>query len=393
MRAVLFSLCVAAAASGCDALLKPKADNPVMGPPPPRVTQHEPAARSSLDPSNPLYPQSAMADTQPKTSGGPIQEISYEGDKPLITDNTVVATVNGTPIFAAQVLEQYAPKLAEISEKVSAHELNEGKLTIIRRDLNLHIERKLLSEALKGTLASDQVEMLEGHIDELFEQEIEHMKERTGVKTRLELEAKAEEQGTSLAQLRDAFASQLMAKEFLRAKAGTPPQIGRPEMLAYYKEHLDEYSFPLQVLWQQIVVDHDKHGGKRQALEHLEKAVSELRNAADFGEVAKRYSDGPRAAQGGQWDWTRTGSLADSDVEDVLFRLSPGTISSVIEGDNAFKLVKVVQRREAGHTPFEEVQDEIKKKIQQQFQQDTMKDVLADMQERAVIWSIFDEPE
>jgi len=386
MRAVLYCLSVAIILCGCDALNTPKVENPVMGPPPPRKAG-APAA-GSVDLENPLYPRRVVADAS-GTEPGSIEKVDFETTE--ITGTTVVAKVNGAPIFASEVLEQFAGRLAQAAEKIPARELNRAKLDIIRRGLDSHVERKLLAEALKSTLEAEQVEMLDGHIDALFEQEMENMKERFGVRSRHELEIKAGEQGTSLVQLRDAFALQLMAREFLRNKAGAPPHVGRQEMLDYYREHADEYEFPAQVRWQQVLINFRRQGGKTQALERLELAVAELRSGADFSDVAGRYSDGPRAEQGGMWDWTQAGSLTDTEVEDTLFRLPPGTISSVMEGKNDFRLVKVLQVREQGRTPFEEVQNDIKKLIVEDIQQQTIKNVLADMKERAIVITIFDE--
>ena len=173
--------------------------------------------------------------------------------------------------------------------------------------------------------------------------------------------------------------------EYLGAKAQKLPESGRPEMLRYYEQHIDDYIVPAQVKWQQIVISFDKHGGQREALAVLETLIDELKAKADFADVARKYSDGVTADSGGRWAWTRKGSLTDKRAEKALFELPAGTISQVFVSKKDYRLVRVVSRRETRQIPVAKVQTEIKGKLLKEQRTAATKNVLEDIYANAGI--------
>lgn len=372
---------------GCDAV-RNKVDNPVMGPPPPRTISAAEHSGSSGTPDEPLIPMIdesrdniLMASNTTAASDAQLEEIS---------DSQIVATVNGAPIFASEVLQPYRVQLEEARHKMPPVEYHRLRRQLVARDLGRRIERTLLIETLRETLAPTQVEQLQAQLEKMFEQETERLKRQYQANTTVELEQKLRQRGDSLERIRDEVINNQMAREYLSAKAEVKQDISRRDMLEHYREHQDDYAIPARVKWQQIAISYAKHGGKDEALVVLEKAIAELKQGADFADVAQRYSDGPTAEDGGQWDWTQTGSLADQEIEKALFELPVGSISRVFTGDDSYQLVFVNERDEAGHTPFETLQDDIKRALQEESQKDATQKVMQELIETAVIETIFD---
>lgn len=378
MRGLIYTLIPALFLAGCDSARK-KADNPVMGPPPPRTAELDRG-------QSPLGGQSSGSEIRlaGADEGGYAALGTFE-------DTQVVATVNGAPIFASEVLEPYGPYLTEARKKLSQPEYEKFRRKLIARDLNRRVERKILIESLRETLAPEQVKQLNGHLDSMFENEISKMKQQLNVSTNLELDQQLQKQGTSLAKLRDEFSNQRMSMEYLGAKTKVNHDVTRQDMLQYYNEHLDEYATPARVKWQQIQVSFSKNGGRRGAQEVVDQVVKELRAGADFGAVVRKYSDGPTVSESGVWDWTQAGSLADKEVEQALFELPEGTISQVIEGQRSYQIVRILKSEPAGHKSFAGLQDEIKKTLQQDARKQATQKVLDELHASAVVETIFDK--
>ena len=93
-------------------------------------------------------------------------------------------------------------------------------------------------------------------------------------------------------------------------------------------------------------------------------AQAALQSGASFAEVARRYSDGLHAADGGAWGWITRGSVRKrfEPVVDVLFKLSPGETSEVIETPDGFSLVRCDEIDAGAERRFEDVQPEIKER-------------------------------
>jgi beta-lactamase regulating signal transducer with metallopeptidase domain len=88
------------------------------------------------------------------------------------------------------------------------------------------------------------------------------------------------------------------------------------------------------------------------------------REAADQAARKSLYADG------GTQSWTNPASVADPRLAAVLEQLSPGETSSVLESADAFRIVRVIDRRPAGCKSFDEVEPSIRRKLEEQRQQE-----------------------
>jgi parvulin-like peptidyl-prolyl isomerase len=379
------------ALAGCDSLNKPKVDNPVMGPPPPRMSFNNDPANFN---ESPLQTADAGNDF-PALEDSQVAQANLEtvGNNPLSGSQTV-AIVNGSPILASEVLERYGPQLAAAKEKLPPEKYDEARLMLLKQDLASHIERKVLADGLKAMLKKEQIDMLNTFINQAFETEVARMMKEAGVNSKVELEEELRKQHTSLANLKTNFANQRMAMEFLGSNTQSDIKVGRPELLQFYNEHHEDYFVPARVKWQQIMVDFNKHGGRAGAQQRLNEIVAKMQptRGANFTEVAKELSDGPNAANGGRWEWTKAGSLADKRIDEALFQLPPGRPSQVFESNDSFKIVMVDQREEGRYKPFDDLQDEIKETLEKDSRKVAAQKFIDDIMAKAEITTIFDQP-
>lgn len=75
-----------------------------------------------------------------------------------------------------------------------------------------------------------------------------------------------------------------------------------------------------------------------------ESALAELKNGADFGQVAASYSDAPDALKGGVVGW-RPGGQIPALFLDALAKLQPEQISGVLRSPNGFHIIKLLAKR------------------------------------------------
>jgi len=155
------------------------------------------------------------------------------------------------------------------------------------------------------------------------------------------------------------------------------------ELLAWYNEVKEQkYARPgvlqLRVIDIQVArIDvteptEDRVARARQVAQELRQKIDA---GADFGAVAqesRRYTDDPRAEQGGLWKPRDPNSLAAPF--DVLARqaqdMKPGQVAGPIPAPGRFFLMKVEDKQERGYRPLSEVQEEVRKEIMnRRFQQ------------------------
>ena len=109
-----------------------------------------------------------------------------------------------------------------------------------------------------------------------------------------------------------------------------------------------------------------------------------------FAEIARTRSEGPTAAAGGTYDWTTKGSLASKVLDEAVFTLPVGQLSTILEDGGMLHIVRVTERTDAGRTPFIEAQVSIRQDLMDERRKREMDDYLAKLKERTPVWTIFD---
>lgn len=140
------------------------------------------------------------------------------------------------------------------------------------------------------------------------------------------------------------------------------------DMVNYYETHLDAFKQPLQVRVSHILVRSEPSwdaARKQEARQKAEQIVKELKSGKDFAALAKKESDGPTKASGGDLGFIRKGQL-DKKIEDVVFGLKLGETSGIVEMGYGFNIFKVVDRKPETVLAYDAVKDKIRQYLVQE---------------------------
>jgi hypothetical protein len=263
-------------------------------------------------------------------------------------------------------------------------------LQLVKRDLSYVLDQMVLADAVMSKLDAEHKANVEQQLDRFFKQNVQQLMQQHQVSSEAELEALLQANGSSLAAERKAFGERELAQQFIAEKLKGDVSVSRRDLLTEYHDHLDEFTHPEQVKWQQIVIQYDKHEGRDGALGVADTVLGELQRGMDFDEAARRYSEEPLGKSGGHWDWTQPGSVADPELRRTLGELAVGETSGGLPGEKSWVIVKVTGKRPERTTPFVEVQDELRKRIEERRRKDRIKAVLDEVRASAVVETMFD---
>jgi peptidyl-prolyl cis-trans isomerase SurA len=112
--------------------------------------------------------------------------------------------------------------------------------------------------------------------------------------------------------------------------------------------------------------------------------LEEIRKGAAFDEIAKKSSDGPSAAQGGDLGYFKRGTLA-RELEDKTFAMKAGDVSDVIRTKQGFVVLKVTEHPAAGVPPMSEVESRIQDAIYSEKLAPALRAYLQKLREEAYI--------
>lgn len=157
---------------------------------------------------------------------------------------------------------------------------------------------------------------------------------------------------------------------------------------AYYKEHLDQYTEPAAVKLSEIFI---KIGGRTPAqAEHLvRQVVEQLKAGADFASLAKQYSDGPSASQGGDLGWFNLDprpELGEAQRKAIEGK-QVGQVTDPIQFPDGIRLLRIDDRREKKEKPLTpELRREINMRIAQQRAQPAIQEYIKRLRQDAYIY-------
>lgn len=145
--------------------------------------------------------------------------------------------------------------------------------------------------------------------------------------------------------------------ENLTAKVSPP----KPKDIAeFYRKNRDQFKTPERVHAAHIVKHINETTGEPTARAAIEKAEAELRNGANFEELADRDSDCPgNCGDLGQFP---RGQMVE-DFDNAVFGMQPGQVSPIFRTEFGFHIAKLYEKAPGGHRPLVEVQEEIKAEL------------------------------
>jgi len=163
---------------------------------------------------------------------------------------------------------------------------------------------------------------------------------------------------------------------------------------AQYTRRVDEgsyYLLQIGVSWGETQVSQSSAGAiaeeKINARKQAERVQKLARSGQDFRELARKFSDLPSAADGGDIGVFQEDDMA-SYMKNAVLSLKPGEISPIIETPVGYQFFKLLSTREGGiiiQAPYDTVKDEIREILFQEAMQSEFKDWIKGIKERAYI--------
>jgi peptidyl-prolyl cis-trans isomerase SurA len=136
--------------------------------------------------------------------------------------------------------------------------------------------------------------------------------------------------------------------------------------------------------YRRIYLHKSRGGGPFSQLKLAEDIVKKLKNGEDFNDLAKRYSNGSHAEQGGVWkDIPRTDLAMEFGT--LLFETSGSEIMGPLEDQIGFNIVQVMERKLGPAKAFTEVREEIQRRVISDKKKSNYQKWMKKMRARAVI--------
>ena len=351
------------------------AQNPPANPPPDNPS---PQKQPSLE-----APQMAAPEPeQPKKPATPPAKPA----KPALTGEgkvveEIIARVNNEIITSSE-LQKARSAAAEDAQQECKGRCTPEQLQVAVEDRQKFALRDLIDQSLLAQRGKDMGVNVEGDVVKQLDQ----IRIQNGLDSLEKLEAAVTKEGLNWDDFKSNIRNKLLTQEVIRREVGSHINIGRDDSMKYYEEHKKEFVKPEQVALRAIEIS---TAGKTDAeLPDLKKKAEDLlrriKDGEDFATLAKRFSDGSTAQQGGFLGVYKRGELS-KQLEDQVFAMKKNQLTDVIETKQGYLILQVLERYEEGEQPFEKVENEIMDHLYGERMEPALREYLKTLREQSYV--------
>ena len=298
------------------------------------------------------------------------------------TLDTVVVTVNGFGIMNSQLEAAIAPRLAQASGQIQPQFIEQYKEQLKKQAVDNLIIQHLLDEQIEKRKIVVAEKDIDAEIDKILEQQSLN---------RADFESLLAASGQNIEQIKTRIRSGLGYQKLMDAEFADKTDFNDASAKEYYDENTKEFTQPEQVRASHILMgtrqtdpNADPNQIKVAAKAKADELLKQIKQGADFAELAKANSDCPSAKDGGDLEFFARGQMV-KPFEDAAFAMKPGQISDVVETPFGFHIIKVTDRKEAGTVSFEEAKEKILEKLKAEKQQDLIMEFIESLKAKATI--------
>ena len=287
----------------------------------------------------------------------------------------IAAVVNSDVVTFSQVRELVGPKEKQARETLKGEALVEKIKEIRLAAINDLIDRALILQEFKSKGFSIPEYLIDDRVQEV-------VRDSFGGDRQAFLRTLSA-QGFTLEKFREFQRDSVIVQEMRRqAVKGASATVSDQKVQDYYKEHVEEYSTEEEVKLRLIVIRGGPENTSRRKM--IEEIREKIVGGAEFGDLARMYSDGSEQESYGDVGWINRKHFNES-LTKVAFALKPGEMSQIVELGGSFYLLKCEAKKQANVKPLKDVRPDIEKILLQGERQKQQQDWLLKLRKKAYI--------
>jgi peptidyl-prolyl cis-trans isomerase SurA len=315
----------------------------------------------------------------------------------------IVARVNNQIITKSE----FARSKDQLRDEVKQQDANNADKVYADREKDVLrdlIDQQLLLEKGKDLGISADTDLIK---------QLDQMRKDMKLDSMEALEKEAEKQGISWEDFKQTQKNQIITRKVIGEEVGGHLAISKEEEQKFYDDHKDEMQHAEFIRLSEILItpkaitpapdpnatnsgssaqtpldETAKQAADADALSAAETKgkdiLKQLRDGAAFEDIAKKYSDGPSAADGGALGTFERGKLA-KELEDRTFAMKAGEITDVIRVKQGYAILKVDDHQMAGVPAMKDVLPRIQDALYYQKLQPALRAYLTKLREEAYI--------
>ncbi|MGA9566808.1 MAG: peptidylprolyl isomerase, partial [Candidatus Korobacteraceae bacterium] len=262
-------------------------------------------------------------------------------------------------------------------------------------------QKDLLRDLIDSRLLAQKAEELGISADTDVIKRLDELRKQMHAESMEDLEKAAQAQGVSFEEFKQNLKDTILTQKVIQQEVGGHITVSQQEIQDFYNQHKSEMQRPEQVRVSEILVSTQQAGPAKtangqpaaplsddemvaQAKTKADGIYAQLQKGASFDDLAKMESNGPTAANGGDLEYFKRGTLS-KQLEDQVFELKPGQFTEPIRTNQGWVILKVTEHQSEGVPPLKEVEPQIQERLYMTKMQPALREYLTKLREDAYI--------
>ena len=275
--------------------------------------------------------------------------------KPVMIEE-IVARVNDKILTMSELRAREAEIIGNLRMNYAGEDFEERA-----RAVKGNIVQDLVTELLLLQRAED-MGVTGQRKEEFIEDLLEEFKRNNQIKNDEELEDLLKDDELDVDTFREMLYRRRLPQYMVYEEVTSKIEITEERIRRFYDSHPEDFTTPEKVRISDIIILTGEERSLEDAAEKARDVYALLMRGGDFPELARRFSDGPTAGEGGKLGFYSHGELRP-DLEEVAFSLEVGGVSEPIETEHGFHIIKVEERVEPDLIPLQKVAERIKNRL------------------------------
>jgi len=306
----------------------------------------------------------------------------------------IITRVNNEIITRSEYIRSRDQLKQEIQQQdpANADRIFAEKQRDVLRDL---IDQQLLLQKGKDLGINGDTELIK---------RLDEMRKQMNLETMEDLEKAAEAQGASYEDFKQNLRNQIITQKVIGQEVGQHLAMSKDEVKKFYDQHRAEMEQPEQARLSEILIapklpakpapsadakpeppsEADTEAALAAAQAKAQDLLDQIHKGAKFDDLAKKYSDGPSAKDGGDLQSFKRGELS-KELEDKVFALKAGEATDVIRTKQGYVILQATEHQTAGIPTLKEVEPRIQDALYMQKLQPALRAYLTTLREEAFI--------
>jgi peptidyl-prolyl cis-trans isomerase C len=288
----------------------------------------------------------------------------------------IVAQVNGGNVTREVYVRSFSNlknQLQSVGRSVTSENVEEVKRNLLESIVNTEL---LYQESENRKMAVDEKDVL-----------AQYAQIRSQFKTDEEFNKSLSHELYTVDELKLEIRKGKMINSLLDADVYGKISVSDEDAKKFYDENGKMFEQPETLKARHILIKLEENADSdavAKAEEQMKEIVKKQEEGIDFTELAKQYSEGPSATQGGDLGFFPRGAMVP-EFEKAAFALKPGEVSSIVRTPFGLHLIKVEEMREAGVMKFADVKDNVINRLKMQGRREVLQGYISDLRKKADI--------